>query len=84
MLVLTRKLGEETNIVLDKRTLEALLEMVDDRSPIVISEQMLEVRSGQVKIGYTADPRILIHRREIWDRIIAERKLTPIEHDPAA
>lgn len=84
MLVLTRKLGEETKIVLDKRTLEALLEMVDDRSPIVICEQMLEVRSGQVKIGYTADPRILIHRREIWDRIIAERKLTPIEYDPAA
>ena len=30
---------------------------------------VLEIRSGQVKLGFEADERVPVHRWEVWERI---------------
>jgi hypothetical protein len=30
---------------------------------------VLEIEGGRVRLGFTADTRMPIHRREVWDRI---------------
>ena len=57
MLVLTRKLGEEI-IVTDDRGRRLKL-------------AVLEMRSGQVKLGLTASREFTIHRSEIQERVDA-------------
>lgn len=37
-----------------------------------VSVRVLEIRSGQVKLGFEAPDEIKIHRREIANRIAAE------------
>ena len=63
----------------------------------VIKITVLEVRSGQVKLGIDAPPEVKVHREEIYARIQAENRRAaasspdalrdaardlPLEHDP--
>lgn len=63
MLVLSRRLGE---------TIEARLP--DGR---MISVTVVEIRSGQVKLGFVAPMEVAIHRTEVWDSIRSEGNRTP-------
>lgn len=38
-----------------------------------ITVKVLEVRSGQVKLGITAPRKVAVHRAEIYDRVLRER-----------
>jgi len=57
MLVLTRK-NRESVVIGRPEDLEVLLEIT-----------VLEIEGGRVRLGFTADTRMPIHRREVWDRI---------------
>ncbi|NDC54908.1 MAG: carbon storage regulator [Planctomycetia bacterium] len=53
MLVLTRKNRERR-----PEDLEVMLEIT-----------ILEIEGGRVRLGFEADTKMPIHRREVWDRI---------------
>ena len=57
MLVLTRKTRESV-IIGRPEDLEVVLEIT-----------ILEIEGGRVRLGFEADTRMPIHRREVWDRI---------------
>ena len=57
MLVLTRK-NRESVVIGRAKDLEVILEIT-----------ILEIEGGRVRLGFEADSRMPIHRREVWDRI---------------
>ena len=57
MLVLTRK-SRESVVIGRPEDLEVVLEIT-----------ILEIEGGRVRLGFEADTRMPIHRREVWDRI---------------
>jgi sRNA-binding carbon storage regulator CsrA len=36
---------------------------------VVLEITILEIEGGRVRLGFEADSRMPIHRREVWDRI---------------
>jgi carbon storage regulator CsrA len=56
-LVLTRKKRESVEIGRPE-DLEVMLEIT-----------ILEIEGGRVRLGFEADTKMPIHRREVWDRI---------------
>lgn len=57
MLVLTRK-NRESVVIARPEDLEVILEIT-----------ILEIEGGRVRLGFQADNKMPIHRREVWDRI---------------
>ena len=57
MLVLTRK-NRESVVIGRPEDLE-----------IILMITILEIDGGRVRLGFEADARTPIHRREVWDRI---------------
>ena len=57
MLILTRK-NCESVVIGRLEDLEVVLEIT-----------ILEIKGGRVSLGFEADTRMPIHRREVWDRI---------------
>jgi carbon storage regulator len=57
MLVLTRK-NRESVVIGRPEDLEVMLEIT-----------ILEIEGGRVRLGFEADTKMPIHRREVWDRI---------------
>ena len=60
MLVLTRK-NRESVVIGRPEDLEIVLEIT-----------ILEIEGGRVRLGFQADAKMPIHRREVWDRIQGE------------
>ncbi len=57
MLVLTRK-NRESVVIGRPEDMQVVLEIT-----------ILEIEGGRVRLGFEADTRMPIHRREVWDRI---------------
>lgn len=57
MLVLTRK-NRESVVIGRTEDLQIVLEIT-----------ILQIEGGRVRLGFSADTRMPIHRREVWDRI---------------
>jgi len=57
MLVLTRK-NRESIVIGRPEDLEIVLQIT-----------VLEIEGGRVRLGFEADTKMPIHRREVWDRI---------------
>ena len=57
MLVLTRKNRE--SVVIGRA----------DGMQVALEITILEIEGGRVRLGFEADTRMPIHRREVWDRI---------------
>lgn len=57
MLILTRK-SQESIVVCEAGGLNPVLKVT-----------VLEVNGGKVRLGFEVDPRVPIHRLEVWERI---------------
>jgi carbon storage regulator len=57
MLVLTRK-NRESVVIGRPESQDVMLEIT-----------ILEIEGGRVRLGFEADTKMPIHRREVWDRI---------------
>jgi carbon storage regulator len=67
MLVLNRGVGEEIKI--------------DDDVTIVVLG--VDTKTRQVRLGFEADPEIIIHRKEIFDKINAAKKKILEQNNPS-
>jgi len=66
MLILSRKCGERVVVVLNGEA---------------VTIEILKIRGAHVRVGVEAPKHIAVHRKEVWDRIIAEpmgQRLMPI------
>ncbi len=68
MLVLARKVNEEIVITLE-----------DGRE---IKLMLIEIRGDKARIGCSAPPSIIIHRKEVADAIAAERRAADTAANP--
>jgi carbon storage regulator len=57
MLVLTRK-TQESVVIGGAGSFEPLIKV-----------KVLEIRGGNVKLGFDVDPDVPVHREEVWERI---------------
>jgi carbon storage regulator len=68
-------------LVLARKSQEAVVVSgVSGCEPLVVVT-VLEVRGGQVKLGFEANNEIPIHRAEVWERIRAESQTVVTQHD---
>jgi carbon storage regulator len=71
MLVLSRKSRESIGVG-GPGTLEPSLKVT-----------VLEIKDDRVRLGFEADGGILIHRREVWERIRTDVRPESLGEDPA-
>jgi carbon storage regulator CsrA len=69
-------------LVLSRKCQEAVVVGgAGDGAPL-LTVTVLEVVGTQVKLGFQADPSVLIHRREVWQRIHANGQADSPAPDP--
>ncbi|MFM8733884.1 MAG: carbon storage regulator [Pirellulales bacterium] len=56
-------------LVLTRKNRESVVIGRSDEMQIVLEITVLEIEGGRVRLGFEADSRMPIHRREVWDRI---------------
>lgn len=76
MLVFSRK--EEQGFVIN---LESLLTLSNSEIREVLAEDItvsvVDIRAAKVRLGINAHPKIAVHRDEVWESILRERRATP-------
>ncbi len=56
-------------LVLTRKNRESVVIGLPDEMQVVLEITILEIEGGRVRLGFQADTRMPIHRREVWDRI---------------
>jgi len=56
-------------LVLTRKNRESIVIGRPEDTEIVLQITVLEIEGGRVRLGFEADNRMPIHRREVWDRI---------------
>jgi carbon storage regulator CsrA len=56
-------------LVLTRKTRESIVIGRPEDLELVLEITILEIEGGRVRLGFEADTRMPIHRREVWDRI---------------
>jgi carbon storage regulator CsrA len=56
-------------LVLTRKNRESVVIGRPDEMQVVLEITILEIEGGRVRLGFEADSRMPIHRREVWDRI---------------
>ena len=56
-------------LVLTRKNRESVVIGRPDGLQVVLEITILEIEGGRVRLGFEADTRMPIHRREVWDRI---------------
>jgi carbon storage regulator CsrA len=56
-------------LVLTRKNRESVVIGRVDEMQVVLEITILEIEGGRVRLGFQADTRMPIHRREVWDRI---------------
>ena len=56
-------------LVLTRKNRESVVIGQPGEMAIVLEITILEIEGGRVRLGFEADNKMPIHRREVWDRI---------------
>ncbi len=56
-------------LVLTRKNRESVVIGRPEDNQIMLQITVLEIDGGRVRLGFEADNRMPIHRREVWDRI---------------
>lgn len=56
-------------LVLTRKNRESVVIGRPDDNQVALEITVLEIEGGRVRLGFEADSRMPIHRREVWDRI---------------
>ena len=71
-------------LVLARKTGESVVAMPPAGSEPMIKVTVLESRRGNVRLGFEAATDVLIHRLEVWERIIVHDHADGAKIDPPA
>ena len=63
-------------LVLSRKRKEAVVVSGASGNEQMLKVTVLEVRGGNVKLGFEASDEVPIHRAEVWERIRAESRTT--------
>jgi carbon storage regulator len=66
-------------LVLSRKSQEAVVVGAPNGYDRVVKVTVLEIRAGQVKLGFEADDDVPVHRWEIWQRLFAGARPNPRE-----
>jgi carbon storage regulator CsrA len=64
-------------LVLTRKNRESVVIGEPDGMHVVLEITILEIEGGRVRLGFEADNRMPIHRREVWDRTGAVQAASP-------
>ncbi|NBR66119.1 MAG: carbon storage regulator [Actinobacteria bacterium] len=56
-------------LVLTRKNRESVVIGRPDNQDVMLEITILEIEGGRVRLGFEADTKMPIHRREVWDRI---------------
>jgi len=56
-------------LVLTRKNRESVVIGRPDTEDVMLEITILEIEGGRVRLGFEADTKMPIHRREVWDRI---------------
>ncbi|MFM9058284.1 MAG: carbon storage regulator [Planctomycetaceae bacterium] len=56
-------------LVLTRKNRESVVIGRPEDNQVALEITVLEIEGGRVRLGFEADSRMPIHRREVWDRI---------------
>lgn len=56
-------------LVLTRKNRESVVIGRPDTQDVMLEITILEIEGGRVRLGFEADTKMPIHRREVWDRI---------------
>ena len=56
-------------LVLTRKNRESVVIGRPEDNQVVLQITVLDIEGGRVRLGFEADQRMPIHRREVWDRI---------------
>ena len=56
-------------LVLTRKSREAVVVGEADGLHPLLTVTVIDIRGGNVKLGFEADARVPIHREEVWERI---------------
>ena len=56
-------------LVLTRKNRESVVIGRPEDNQVMLQITVLEIEGGRVRLGFEADTRMPIHRREVWDRI---------------
>lgn len=59
-------------LVLSRKTRESVIIGRESDLSILMRITVLEVVKGRVRLGFSSDTRIPIHRKEVWEKICGE------------
>ena len=71
-------------LVLTRKTLESVVVGGSDGFEHLLKVTVLEIRSGNVRLGFEADVKVPVHRWEVWQRIQANGQSESSAGGPAA
>ncbi len=67
-------------LVLSRKTQESVVVGGSDRFERLLKVTVLEIKGGNVRLGFDADADLPVHRAEVWERIrAAGRRGSPTE-----
>lgn len=56
-------------LVLTRKNRESVVIGRPDDQEVILEITILEIEGGRVRLGFAADAKMPIHRREVWERI---------------
>lgn len=56
-------------LVLTRKNRESVVIGRPEDNQVVLQITVLDIEGGRVRLGFEADHKMPIHRREVWDRI---------------
>ena len=56
-------------LVLTRKNRESVVIGRPEDNQVVLQITVLDIEGGRVRLGFEADSKMPIHRREVWDRI---------------
>jgi carbon storage regulator CsrA len=71
-------------LVLSRKSCESVVVGGSGRFERTLTVTVLAIKNGTVRLGFEADPKVPVHRAEVWDKISASHGAGGPATEPAS